>query len=117
MLESTLQNALLLAAPKKLPNLRLFRRNVGTARLRGGHTVSFAVAGQADLYALVVGGRHIEVELKQASAPKKLPADQQAWADFCHTWSVPHIVLRARPEETVEQTVDRWCDELRAISS
>jgi hypothetical protein len=114
-LESTLQTALLLAAPRELPDIRLFRRNVGVARLRGGHTVSFAVAGQCDLYALVRGGKHIEVELKQAGAPKRIPPDQQAWADFCLDWGVPHIVLRAAPTETVGDTIVRWCAELRAV--
>jgi hypothetical protein len=114
-LESTLQTALLLAAPRELPDLRLFRRNVGVARLRGGHTVSFAIAGQCDLFGYWKGGIAVEVELKTADAPKRLPPDQQVWADWCANWGVPHIVLRAAKAETVETTVQRWCEELRAL--
>ena len=111
-LESTLQSALLLAAPSELPNVRFFRRNVGVAKMRGA-TVSFAVAGQCDLYGLVKGGRALEVELKSATGT--LEPDQRDWRDWCLTWGVPHIVLKAKKDETVEQTVSRWIVELRAL--
>lgn len=120
-LESSLQVALLLAAPRELPDLRLFRRNIGAVRFMGGQptsskrAVQFGIAGQSDLYALVRGGMHIEIELKAASAPKRPPPDQEAWANWCKSWGVPHIVLRGEKEETVEQTVKRWCNELRNL--
>ena len=110
-LESTLQSALLLAAPGELPNVRFFRRNVGVAKMRGA-TVSFAVAGQCDLYGLVKGGRALEVE---RIATGTLKPDQRDWRDWCVAWSVPHIVLKAKKDETVEQTVSRWIVELRAL--
>lgn len=114
--ESALQTALLLAAPRALPGLRLFRRNVGTARIRGA-VVQFAIAGQCDLYGLVRGGRHIEVELKAAGAPRALPPDQESWANWCVAWGIPHVVLRAQKDESDEQTVARWCEELRRLST
>lgn len=114
--ESQLQAQLLLAAPSAIPNLRLFRRNVGVARMRGA-VVQFAIAGQSDLYGLVRGGRHIEVELKAASAPRNLPADQESWANWCVAWGIPHVVLRASKDESDEQTVARWCEELRRLTA
>ena len=110
MTESQLQVALLLAASRELQDLRLFRRNVGVARIEG-RAVRFAIAGQCDLYALVRGGGHLEVELKAAGG--RLSPEQESWQNWCIAWSIPHIVLKAEKGETVEQTVGRWCAELK----
>ena len=108
--ESALQVALFLTAPKELPSIRLFRRNVGGARIRG-QVVKFGVAGQADLYALVRGGGHIEVELKAVAG--RLSPEQESWRNWCVAWGIPHVVLQAGKGESVEQTVGRWCAELK----
>ena len=110
-LESRLQTKLLLEAPNRFPDLRLFRRNVGSAVMKGGYTVQFAIPGQCDLYGYVRGGRAIEVELKNVG--EKLKPDQRIWAAWCAEWGIPHIVLTAMKGETDEQTIDRWCEELR----
>lgn len=115
--ETTLQTALLLAAPRELPDLRLYRRNVGAARMRGRAVVKFAIAGQCDLYGISRGGRHYEIELKAASAPSRLPPDQESWASWCIAWGVPHIVLRAHHDEPDDKTVARWCEELRRLTA
>ena len=109
-LESELQTALLLAAPGRLPSLRLFRRNIGEARLRGGYTVQFAIPGQCDLYGVVRGGGHLEIEIKGLKT--RVEPEQKTWAAWCAEWCVPYLLLRPEKGETVEQTVDRWCREI-----
>ena len=113
--ESQLQGKLLLEAPKRFPNMRLFRRNVGKARLQGGYVVRFALPGQCDLYGIVRGGRHIEIELKGIDG--KLKPDQVTWKTWCDEWGVPHLVLTASKLETDEETVDRWCREIGILLS
>lgn len=108
--ESQLQGSLLLTAPRELPDLRLFRRNVGKAKLHG-HVVHFALPGQCDLYGLRRGGGHIEIELKAYG--KSLSPEQREWQHWCQEWGVPHLVLKGRQEETVKETVERWCLEIR----
>lgn len=113
-LESQLQVALLLAAPERFRDLRLFRRNIGAARMRGDFVVRFAIPGQCDLYGILRGGRgHLEIELKGVGKP--LSPVQKEWAAWCAEWKVPHVVLRAENGETEEQTVERWCVELGAL--
>ena len=112
-LEGELQASLLLEAPHHLQNLRLFRRNIATIRIER-RVMKFGVAGQCDLYGILRGGRHIEVELKAASG--SLSSEQRQWRDFCAAWEIPWITLKARPLETVEQTVSRWVTELAAIA-
>jgi hypothetical protein len=114
MTESVLQSALLLAAPACLPDLRLFRRNVGEARMRG-YTVSFGIPGQCDLYGYVRGGRTIEVELKAFGQKIKPGSDQDKWRAWCISWGVPHVVLTGGKGETVRETVERWIGELRSV--
>jgi hypothetical protein len=109
--EATLQTALLLTAPEAIPNLRLFRRNVGVTKL-DDRVIRFGVAGMADLWGYWRGGSGIEVELKTATG--SLSTDQKRWQAFCHEWGVPHIVLKAQKDETVEETVKRWCDEIES---
>lgn len=112
-LESQLQTRLLLVAPERFHDLRLFRRNVGKARLQGGHVVRFALPGQCDLYGITLWGRHLEIELK--SVGKKLSPDQVKWKAWCDEWKVPHIVLTAAKGETEEETMERWCGELALL--
>lgn len=108
--ESDLQWALLAAAPAAIPQLRLFRRNVGTVRVHN-RVMRFGVAGQADLYGIFRGGRHLEVELKAAGG--RLSPEQRAWRDFCLSWQIPHVLLVGGADERIEQTVARWIQELR----
>lgn len=114
MKEGELQSALLLEAPKRIPRVRLFRRNVGTVRI-GERVMRFGVAGQCDLYALVQGGLHIELELKAADG--RLSTAQHAWAKFCTHWSVPYLLLRAEVDEPVPDTAARWCEQIASCSS
>lgn len=111
-LESTLQAHLLLAAPARLPSLRLFRRNVIAVRVEE-RTVRAGIAGQCDLYGITRGGGHIEIELKNVG--KDLNPDQKKWRAWCLEWEIPHVVLRAAKGETVEGTVERWLTELAAL--
>ena len=108
--ESQLQTKLLLRAPALFPDLRLFRRNVGSAVMKGGYTVGFAIPGQCDLYGYIRGGRTIEVELKNVG--ERLKPNQRNWAAWCAEWGVPHIVLTAMKDEDDDQVINRWCGEL-----
>ena len=111
-LEGDLKSALLLAAPRELPTLRLFTRQVMRVKLHEPErTVAVGIKGQCDLYGLARGGLHIELELKTATG--LLSKNQVAWRAFCERWAVPHLVLRAKAAESVEETVKRWCGEIR----
>lgn len=112
MSESDLKSALLLAAPRALPTLRLFVRPVMRVR-RDERVYSVGIRGQSDLYGLVRGGGHIELELKDVHTVTS-PA-QRDWRAFCLAWGVPHLELRARAGESIDQTVARWLDEIRAL--
>lgn len=62
--EKVIQNDILRAFGT-LPGLRLWRANVGVARI-GGRVVSFGIPGQADLTGIVPDGRRLEIEVKSA---------------------------------------------------
>jgi hypothetical protein len=111
--EGQLKNLLLLAAPREIPNLRLFRRNISVVHI-GDRTVRHGIKGQADLVGYVVGGRVIEIELKSESGV--LSREQRAWACWCETWGVPHVVLRAAANESAENTIARWIAQLRQLT-
>ena len=111
-LERDLKHALLLTAPRELPNLRLFNRPVMRVQIPNpDRTIAVGVRGQCDLYGLAKGGYHIELELKTAGG--RLNDHQLAWQAFCAAWGVPHLVLQGREGESVEETVKRWCGEIR----
>lgn len=110
-LESILQADLLLAAPRELPNLRLFRRNILAVRIEG-RAMSAGIPGQSDLYGITRGiARHVELELKSLTG--RSSPEQKVWAAWCATWGIPHLVLRPLPDESTSQTVTRWCHEIR----
>jgi hypothetical protein len=112
--ESELLAALLLQTPRSIPSLRLFRRQVhrisqGSIYLRAG------VKGQCDLYGIVRGGKHIELELKSQNG--RLSPAQRQWQAWCLEWKVSHLVLQALPDESIDQTVARWCGEISSLLS
>lgn len=110
ILETTLQRALLAALPARLPWLRLYRRMVGTAEVRGA-TVSFGVKGQSDLYGWDARtGRHVEVELKAAGG--RLSEEQDRWLGYARCNMATGLVLIARRNEAVSDTIERWLKEL-----
>jgi hypothetical protein len=110
--EHALQSALLLAAPRLLPDLRLFRRQVMRVQLPDPErTIAVGIRGQADLYGLQRGGRHIELELKTAGGV--MSKNQLVWQAFCQGWGIPHLVLRGRVNEDTHVTVERWIVEIK----
>lgn len=114
--ETDLLHMFIERAPFALPHVRVFRRNVINRAVEiDGRTVHLrnGVPGMGDAYALVLGGRHVELETK--SARGKMRDAQESWAEWCHGWGVPHLVLRARRDEAPDQTIARWLEELRAI--
>lgn len=113
-IESDLQWALLKVAPTRLPDLRLFRRNIAAGRIDGRY-MRFGIAGQCDLYGYWRGGAALELELKQATGTKRQA--QERWAAFCHAWGITHLFLRGLPRETEAQTVERWVIEIAASRS
>ncbi len=112
--ETDLLHVFIERAPHHLP-VRVFRRNIinrpvtvegRTVQLRNG------IKGQCDAYALSRGGRHIELETKAARGTMRKA--QEAWRHWCIEWRIPHLVLKAGPDERPEETVARWVEELRA---
>lgn len=122
MSEHDLLALFLREAPKALPRVRVFRRNIIRRQVqiegRDVHLVN-GIPGQGDAYALVRASapnsaRHVEIETKAAQG--RMRAAQERWAAFCAEWGVPHLVLRARAGEEPRATVTRWIDELRTLT-
>ena len=103
-------------APKALPACRVFRRNIINRSVviegRRVHLVN-GIPGQGDAYALLRGGRHVEIETKAAKG--RMGEAQIRWRAFCASWGVPHLTLKAHKGETADATVDRWIEELRGV--
>ena len=113
MNETDLLHLFIERTPFALPHVRVFRRNIINVETKQGFRVRNGIKGQADAYALVEGGLHIELETKAARGV--LAEHQLAWRDHCRSRRIPHLVLRARRGEQPMKTVDRWIGELRAV--
>lgn len=123
MTETDLLHLLLLRAPAELADARLFRRNVGRYRsFEGKRVVHVGVTGQADAYALLRGGRIVEIETKSKRV-KQRPVDidevleepQRRWRHFCIGMQIPHVVLIERRNATPDEVVAEWIEELRDV--
>ena len=114
MSEHDLLTLFIRQAPLRIPSLRVFRRNIinRTVTIEGRkvHLVN-GIPGQGDAYALLKGGRHVEIETKAATG--RMRAGQVRWQAFCAAWGIPHLKLQARRDESAETTVDRWIEDLR----
>ena len=102
------------AVPFALPHVRVFLRTILSVETKAGWWAKAGVKGQADMYALVRGGRHIEIETK--AARHKWYAEQLAWRAYCQDAEIPYLMLRANPGEHPSDTVTRWVEALRAVA-
>ena len=112
--ENDLRNAFVARVPFVFPHVRPFVRTILNVEAKGGWRARAGVPGQADVYAIVKGGGHIEIEMK-ASRGRWYVA-QTAWRAFCTEWGIPYLVLRVAPNELPAATIDRWLEELRPLT-
>jgi len=91
MSEKEIQNAILRTFGT-LPHLRLWRANVGVARM-GPRVVRFGVPGQADLTGILPDGRRLEIEVK-SSTGRQSP-DQQAFQRIIERFNGLYILARS----------------------
>lgn len=114
MNETDLLHLFMLRAPLAVADLwRVERRNIINVQSTYGARVRNGIKGQADAFALFRGGCHVEIETKAARGI--LEDAQRRWRSACLANRVPHLVLRAARQESPEDTVTRWIDELRAV--
>ena len=88
--EKQIQNDILRAFGT-LPQLRIWRANVGVARI-DGRIVRFGVPGQADLTGILPDGRRLEIEVKSATG-RQTP-DQQAFGRMIERFNGVYILAR-----------------------
>ncbi len=107
------------AVPRELPHVRVFRRNIlnVTASAGGRHFHAKAgIKGQADAYAIVRGGGHVEIETKAAKGTMR--DAQLEWQALMRRMRIPHLELRILMNERTDDTVARWIEILaRAVDS
>lgn len=103
--------------PFVLAHVRVFRRQIVNGKMERGHWATAGIPGQADYYALVRGGMHVEIEIKAAkmSGNKAVIAKQLAWREYCEKELIPYMMPRARKGEEPTATVERWVEELREM--
>jgi len=111
--ETDLLHIFIERAPFALPQVRVFRRNIINVEAKQGFRARNGIKGQADAYALVEGGLHVELETKAARGVMR--DHQLSWQAYCLSNRIPHLELRARRGEQPLETVDRWIGELRAV--
>lgn len=89
--EKALQNDILRAFGT-LPHLRLWRANVGVARI-GTRVVRFGVPGQADLTGILPDGRRLEIEVKSPTGRQS--PDQAAFQGIIERFHGIYILARS----------------------
>jgi hypothetical protein len=99
MRESEIQKQIMLALGCR-PDLRLWRRNVGTARDPvTGRVVRFGVPGEADLQGILApSGRFFGIEVKSKAG--QLSAEQRAWGEMIQRMGGVYCVARSVSDAT-----------------
>lgn len=96
-------------AVEAIPDLRLFRRNIGFAP---DARVRFGVPGQADVYGYLARAVAIPLELELKAHGGRLSEPQKRWRDFCFQFHIPYFLLEQSANETPDETVNRWVSTL-----
>ncbi|MFB3893610.1 MAG: hypothetical protein ACE15C_16475 [Phycisphaerae bacterium] len=89
--EKALQNDILRVFGT-LPALRLWRANVGVARI-GTRVIRFGVPGQADLTGILTDGRRLEIEVKSPTG--RQTAEQAAFQNMIEKFHGIYILARS----------------------
>lgn len=96
------------ACTERFPDVRMFIRNVGTIEFEG-RIFKSGIKGQADAWGWLFRQPYpmpLEIELKNVKT--KHTDGQKAWAAYCVSRKIPHLLLRAQKDETPEQVIRRW---------
>ena len=104
--ERHIQNEIL-RAYGTLPSIRLWRANVGAARI-GNRLVRFGIPGQADLTGILSDGRRLEIEVK-SDRGRQTPA-QAAFGRTIERFN--GIYLLARCTDDVREGLESFDIEL-----
>ncbi len=113
MNETDLLHLFIERVPFALRDVRVFRRNIINVETVHGFRARNGIKGQSDAYALVRGGRVVELETKAARGVMRKA--QIAWREWCLIWEIPHLVLRAEKGELPSDTVVRWIAKLEGV--
>jgi hypothetical protein len=89
--EKAIQNDILRAFGT-LPAIRLWRANVGVARV-GTRVIRFGIPGQADLTGILPDGRRLEIEVKSATG-RQTP-EQLAFQNMIERFNGIYILARS----------------------
>jgi hypothetical protein len=100
----------ILRVPFVFPHVHVFRRQIVNVETKEGWRARAGIKGQADYYAIIDGGGHVEIETK--AWKHKFYPEQIAWRKFCEDNRIPYMAPTARKGEEPEATVDRWIAEL-----
>lgn len=77
-----------------LPNVRLFRRNTGAAKRRGGGLVRFGLPGMSDITGILApSGKVIEIECKTSTG--RLTQAQENWLAMIRKFGGIAVVARS----------------------
>jgi hypothetical protein len=88
----------------------LFVRQVGAIKVED-RVFRSGIAGQADIWGVhLPTGKHVEIEVKRYT---QLSAAQVQWRYWCCERNVPWTMLKVEQGESVEETVQRWVDQLK----
>jgi hypothetical protein len=115
--ETDLLHLFIARVPFALPHVRVFRRPIINALASAGgrsFRIKSGITGQADAYAIIKGGRHVEIETKAARG--RMAEAQSAWRSFCEDFAIPHLVLRADGDEHPDAIVERWINQLSEVA-
>lgn len=74
-------------------DMRLWRQNVGVARMGKGRVVRFGVPGQADLTGVLPGGKRLEIECKSATGRQS--DDQRNYQRIIERFDGVYILARS----------------------
>lgn len=103
MTEKRLQNLILLTFGTR-GDMRLWRANVGVARMGPNRVVRFGVPGQADLTGILPGGTRLEIEVKTATGEQS--PEQRAYQRIIERFGGVYVL--ARSVEDVWDAIGRF---------
>ncbi len=86
-----------------MPRLRLWRANVGAARI-GGRVVRFGITGQADLTGILPDGKRLEIEVKSPTGCQT-PA-QRAFEAMIEKFNGMYVL--ARSTDDVRRALEKY---------
>ena len=115
MTETEIGMLWLARVPYALPHVNVFRNSIVRGTMQAGWYANAGIEGHGDAWWCAPPAMHRRYygQCEWKARTGRMRESQVRWQAHCLARGIPYLVMRVAKGEEPDQTVERWCHELR----